>query len=134
MYKIRIDCTKKNDLCFNNKKIKKESYESIHNKLQPYNISYIDEIYILYKNYKSFTYKSLEFKCAEINEDQFIDLIKKMKNSGFSCLNDKITIQFIECPKNIIYNYKFSSCTKTKIVHKQKTKKYKYNILSLYKK
>ena len=97
MYKIRIDCTSKDNLCFDNKKIKKESYNNIHSRLQPSNINYIYEIYILYKNYKSFTYKSLEFNCTEINENEFIEFIKKMKNIGFCCLNHKTTIQFIEC-------------------------------------
>ncbi len=41
MYKIRIDCTSKDNLCFDNKKIKKECYNNIHSRLQPSNINYI---------------------------------------------------------------------------------------------
>ncbi len=77
----------------------------------------------------------MEFNCTEINENEFIEFIKKMKNIGFCCLNHKTTIQFIECSTNIIiYNYNFSLCKKTKAVQKPKTKKYKYNLVSLYKK
>ena len=49
MYKIRLGCTSKDNLCFNGKKITKKLYTQILNKLQPENIDYIETISILYK-------------------------------------------------------------------------------------
>ena len=77
------------------KKITKESYNNIHNNLQPDNIDYIDAIIILYITYYSefFTNKSLEFLCnKEISEYQFEELIQKMIEIGFSS-NKKGIIQ-----------------------------------------
>ena len=49
LYKIKINCTDKNNLSFNNKKINENIYNEIKNKLNPNNDNFIDKIIILYK-------------------------------------------------------------------------------------
>jgi len=135
MYKIRIMCTHPNELSFDGKKIKKKSYNNIHNKLQPDNIDYIDAIIILYITYypEFFTNKSLEFLCnKEISEYQFKEFIQKMKEIGFSSNKKGSIIQFIH-EKRIIYNYDFNSCKPILIKVNPRKKNKLYSQQYLYK-
>ena len=116
------------------KKITKESYNNIHNNLQPDNIDYIDAIIILYITYYSefFTNKSLEFLCnKEISEYQFKEFIQKMKEIGFS--SKKGIIQFIDHKGNIMYNYEFNSCKAIPIKVNPRKKNKLYSQQYLYK-
>ena len=49
MFKIKINCTNKEDLSFDNKPIKPQIYKEIIQKLQPLNLEYIEYIQILKK-------------------------------------------------------------------------------------
>ena len=127
LYKIKINCTDKNNLSFNNKKINENIYNEIKNKLNPNNDNFIDKIIILYKypnKYSYFCVKSLEIICnIKLTEDQFIKYIKKMKNCGFYSINDYI-IEFIDLTSyNTIYKYKFDSMISENIEPRNNTYK-----------
>ena len=142
MYKIRINCTDREQLTLDNLQITNQiPEEQIINHIQPDNLDYVVHIRILYKtffwkdqhgNNDQITIKSLEFLCKEyITECKFKDFIKHLNNNGFySKLDTKIEFVCLAKRKNIItgkeepttytiYNYGFNS---------QKPKKYSTNI------
>jgi hypothetical protein len=152
-YKIRISCTHKKNLSYNEKKITKTNYhKNIHNieyierKLILYkNIEYIERKLILYKNkkLKNFTTKTLEFDCNdEIDKDEFIKFIKYMQNNGYSSEKDTC-IQFIKVNNNneklnnnneTIFEYHFQSIREKKhaIPKKRKPNNSNYRTQILY--
>lgn len=109
MYTIRINCTSLNDLGFIHQgksiKINKKNYKFIHTCSDMYIPS------LLYKKLNNFTTKTLEFNFYnELTENEFIDFITKMTDSGFISTNTN-TIQYIQQDGDgfkIIYNYSFS--------------------------
>jgi len=127
-YKITIECTSLNDLCYRD-----ESLENLITKFD-----YIKKAWLLYKKYKDEIKekKSLEFMCEcanEISESQFKFFIETMRASGFYSLNDK-TICLIKITDSyqIIYKYNFQSLTKQKIEQRIKKNKSIYRTIMLY--
>ena len=127
-YKITIECTSLNDLCYRD-----ESLENLITKFD-----YIKKAWLLYKKYKDEIKekKSLEFMCEcanEISESQFKFFIETMRASGFYSLNDK-TICLIKLTDSyqIIYKYNFQSLTKQKIEQRIKKNKSIYRTIILY--
>jgi len=121
-YKIKILCTSKDELCYNNKKISIKNYNKL--KLEELiNKNNIYKLLILYKkNKQNFTTKTLEFLCnEEMTEDNFQTFIKDMIDIGFSSKYNTV-IQFIDNnkPNEPIYTYKFQSITKTNKKYKNK--------------
>jgi TATA-box binding protein (TBP) (component of TFIID and TFIIIB) len=115
-YKIKISCTSEDKLCYNNKKISNKNYNKPNFEELMNKIEYIETALILYKNFKKFTTKSLEFMCKcdnEIYEYDFKKFIESMKNIGFKSNNDN-TIKLIKInkPNELILTYKFQLETK----------------------
>ena len=135
-YKIKISCTSKDDLSYNNKKI--------YNKLNLVQLindtDYIEKILILYKkhNNKPIITKSLEFLCKcdnEISDIDFQTFIEKMINIGFSS-NNNTPIHLIKInnnkPSEPIFIYNFQSITEkniSKIKYKPNNSTYLTHIL-----
>jgi hypothetical protein len=138
-YKIKISCTKKEDLCYNNEKLTKTNYnkQNLENLIN--NTDYIEKSLFLYKTIKKepkyiptikikpkyISTTTLEFICKcdnEISDIDFETFIKDMKNIGFSS-NTKNTIHLIKINGNnqneTIFTYKFKSITKQKIIKKK---------------
>jgi len=134
MYKIRIGCTEKNDLSFCGKKINMKGYTSIVSELTKND--YIEIIQVLYKKKDDFTTKTIEFFInRELDEIEYILFIAKMKDAGF-CSEKNINIQLINTDQNkIIFDYKFTSMCKNKIIMFEKRKnKSIYTTQQIYKK
>jgi hypothetical protein len=134
MYKIRIGCTDINDLSFRGKKINMKGYTSIVSELTKND--YIEIIQVLYKKKDDFTTKTIEFFInRELDEIEYILFIAKMKDAGF--LSEKnINIQLINTDQNkIIFDYKFTSMCKNKIIMSEKRKNNSiYKTQQIYKK
>jgi hypothetical protein len=125
-YKITIECTSWNDLCYND-----ESLENLITKFD-----YIKKAWLLYKTYKNELKISLEFMCEsanEISESQFKSFIETMRASDFYSSNDK-TICLIKITDSyqIIYKYHFQSLAKQKIEQRIKKNKSSYRTITLY--
>jgi len=137
LYKIKINCTSKDDLSFDNKKINKKQYNKIHSILQPNNFEYIDSIVILHKKFikKGFITKTIEFFCnKELSLITFLDFIQKLKDCGFNS-DDDTPIQYINIKtNNNIFNYKFNTGITEKEVRKNKKNKSRYFLEKLYNK
>jgi hypothetical protein len=125
-YKITIECTSLNDLCYND-----ESLENLITKFD-----YIKKAWLLYKTYKNELKISLEFMCDsanEISESQFKSFIETMRASGFYSSNDKpIYLIKITDSYQIIYKYHFQSLAKQKIEQRIKKNKSSYRTITLY--
>jgi hypothetical protein len=136
-FKIRIYCTKKEELLYNNHRISVESNKDF-DKINFNKIEYIDSCSVLYKYKKKFLIKILEF---EINKNLNINEIKEfitiLKTLNFKSENDTV-VHYIDITNNQehIYIYKLSYNTlninkeKNK---KKKLKKYNYITIPLYK-
>jgi hypothetical protein len=118
-YKIKIGCTSEDELCYNNKKISNKNYnrpnfEELMNKIDYIETALILYKQILYKHFKKFTTKSLEFMCKrEISEDEFKTFIKDMKDIGFKSNNyNIIKLIKINKPNKLILTYNFQLETK----------------------
>ena len=112
-YKIKIEWTSKDDLCYNNEEISINIINNLNLKELIKNTNYINNF-----KYIELKTKSLEFNCkSEIlnNNFKFIlkDFIKDMQNIGFFS-NKDIHINLI-CNKNTISKYKFQSIIKIPI-------------------
>jgi hypothetical protein len=112
-YKIKIRCTTEDELCYNNKKISNKNYNKPNFEELMNKIDYIETALILYKNFKKFTTKSLEFMCKrEISEDEFKTFIKDMKDIGFKSNNDN-TIKLIKIndnkPNELTYKFQLET-------------------------
>jgi predicted transport protein len=122
-YKIKIECTSKDELCYNNEEISININNNLNLKELIDNTNYINDF--KYINLKT---KSLEFNCnskiLDINFKFILkNFIKDMQNIGFFS-NKDIHIDLI-CNKNIISKYKFQSIIKIPI--------YIYSTQCLYK-
>ena len=148
-YKIKIECTSEDKLCYNNKKISNKNYNRPNFEELINNTDYIETALILYKKVyenKIITTKSLEFMCKcdnEISEFNFLTFIKNMKNIGYSSgkFNTIHLIKIINNKKNCVeetilkYKFQLETKTKTKIKKKEKKKnKSTYSTQFLYKK
>jgi len=134
MYKIRIGCTDKNELSFCGEKINMKGYTSIVSELTKND--YIEIIQVVYKKKDDFTTKTIEFFInRELDEIEYILFIAKMKDAGF-CSEKNINIQLINTDQNkIIFDYKFTSMCKNKIIMFEKRKnKSIYTTQQIYKK
>ena len=144
-YKIKIGCTSKDDLSFDNKSITKYNFNKIHSLLQPNTIDYLDSIIILHKiiirrDNNIFTTKTLEF-CVnrELNNLEFLEFIDKLKNCGFKSTEKrkgKTVIQLIHIKTNIVsLNCDFNSFIFYEIEKRQRAKNNStYIVQQLYKK
>lgn len=89
-YKIRINCSSKKYLSFNNKKINNKIYDDIIIALNPETIDYIYKIVISYEDYYSpentieFTNKYLDIIFnRNIKNDEYKSFINNLINIGF---------------------------------------------------
>ena len=126
MFKIRINCTTKDDLSFCGRKINKKIHNQLVQKLTPNDD--IEIIQILYKTHrkprkprkpKYYTRITLEFFTNnELCDKKFISFIANMKSLGFISESDDCCIQLINTISNdILLNYYFTS----EIKHTQMT-------------
>ena len=119
MFKIQIKCDT-DDLKFNGNLIDKRQYNNIRSRLQLKNIDYIDKMLILYKtDSEGIETVTIEFLTnRQINENEFILFIVKMKDAGFVSL-DETNIKFIDTTDitfyRIIYKRNFTSILRTRI-------------------
>ena len=134
-YRIKIYCTGKDELMFNNNKIDKNAGNDIIMSLLP--DDNIKEIFILHKNKtvckNRFYIKSIEFACDSLTEQEFIYFIEKMQQAGFYSKRDS-NIKFID--KNVtLYDYSFQTIEKQHIVKREyKRNTSSYSHVCLYKK
>lgn len=133
-YKIKISCTSKEELCYNNEKISKENYNKIGLDQLVNNYDYIKESYLLFKRIDIIT-KTLEFSCNnEISENDFELFIKNMHDIGFTSEQKRrdTCILFIsnDDPHNPIHTYNFRTIKK---IIKNKTNKKLKNRSKYYK-
>jgi hypothetical protein len=135
-YKIKIECTTKDDLCYKKNKISNKNYNRPNFEELINNTDYIETALILHiKKYyikKKFTTKSLEFMCKrEISEDEFQTFIKNMKEIGFESNKDN-TIHLIKIndnkPSKQIFIYNFQSEEEIDITPKNNNYNYKIKI------
>lgn len=108
-YKIRISCTTQKDLMINNKKINKNTFNSV--KLP----EYIKKVFIFYednfhsKTDNNYINKTLEFYTDKnLSEEEFIDFIDTLKKSGISSNRKYPKIQMIDIDGDIIFNYNYN--------------------------
>jgi hypothetical protein len=142
-YIIKIECTHKNNLAFNDNIIKRTNSTSQN----PPDITlgyiscifpYIKNITIVYTKVKKFTKKYLEFICnndRELSDGEFINFMDVLKNIGFSCCNQNtiITYSRINNDKNTdnykivdILKYNYKSLKKIEVDGKLKNYNSKY--------
>jgi len=145
-YKIKISCTSKEQMSYNNKKISKKNYNKLNLERLINTTDYIKKALLLYKNYKTYnnvniTTKSLEFICKCNNEISAIDFetfIKEMQTIGFiaSKFNTIHLIKiYTDKPEETILKYRFQSITKEKIKTRIRSEnKSSYSIQTLYSK
>jgi hypothetical protein len=124
MFKIQIRCDT-DDLKFNGNIIDKRQYNYIRSRLQLKNIDYIDKMLILYKtDSEEIETVTIEFLTnREINENEFILFIVKMKDAGFVSL-DETDIKFIDTTDitfyRTIYKRNFTSILRTRIRNRRR--------------
>lgn len=119
-YKIKINCTHPDNLRIDDRVISKNKrlYNYIRSKMQLENIDYITKMLIVYKtDSNGLESKSIEFIInREIDENEFILFIVKMKDAGFFSLNNR-DIKFIDTTSSItIFNRNFGSLVKVEII------------------
>lgn len=162
-FKCRIECTDVGQLNFNGYPIDtRANYNQLIGVLQPENTTFIERIQIVCRTIRrdrragqdgragqdrqakrpSYTLKSLEFLISrEIEETEFVELIRRMKDCGFRSTIDNNHIQFIDTrtepavpavPKLPLYDYNFrTEVPNNRRIH-PKVNKYRYNIHILY--
>jgi len=135
-FKSRIYCTKENHLNFKGKSINDNIFKckQLIGCLQSENTTFIERIQIVSKTIKGgkkklpYTFKSLSLEfliSRKIEEAEFVELIRKMKECGFSSSEKNISIQFIDIknnPHTPLYDYDFIT------LERNKPKKYTYNV------
>jgi hypothetical protein len=144
MYKIRVNCTSKDDFNFMNRKIRARNIQNIEKDLE--SIDGLQSMYILTKtlvrennkierdNLRNFSIVSLEMLLnRSVSENEFVDIIQKLQNCGFSS-NTRNKIQLVDNQTGIVlYSYEFKSKTKKNTVQKKKRYTYKYRQEMIYK-
>lgn len=126
-YKIKINCTHPDNLRIDDRVISKNRrlYNYIRSKMQLENIDYITKMLIVYKtDSNGLESKSIEFIInREIDENEFILFIVKMKDAGFVSL-DETNIKFIDTTDitfyRIIYKRNFASILRTRIRNRRR--------------
>ena len=112
LYKIRITCTSKDELSFNNKRVSKDNFRQLKDIKFP---EYIYRANIVTRNIIGIklTTKALEFICnRQVEEDEFKLFITFLKQIGFATKQDN-KISYIKVDHNeYIYEYKINSLTK----------------------
>jgi len=122
-FKIKINCTHPDNLRIDDRVISKNRrhsnvYNYIRSKMQLENIDYITKMLIVYKtDSNGLESKSIEFIInREIDENEFILFIVKMKDAGFFSLNNR-DIKFIDMTSSrTIFNRNFGSLVKVEII------------------
>jgi hypothetical protein len=149
MFKVRIDCTTKENLAFNNGKIQRRHFKKIIQHVDPIKFPALECIYLLTKTIKRggptkesessggrkrITLKSLEMTWSwPLSEKEFREFVEHLQNVGFSSTN-KNKIQLVDnSTANIIYSFTFQTLQKKNVVQRQKTQKYTYYQTNLYK-
>jgi hypothetical protein len=105
MYKIRINCSSKNDLIFNYRKIDNKVYDNILIILRPERFDYIYKIVISFEDYYTpentimFTNKYLDIICdRELTNEEYENFIITLNDIGFKCntdINDDFNFNYI---------------------------------------
>jgi hypothetical protein len=135
-FKARIECTSVEQLNFNGSDVDTHTnYNNLLGLLQPENIDYVERIRI----YTNYTLKSLEIYISkELEESEFADLIRRMKDCGFRSDSRNNRIQFLDTraiPMTLLYDYNFTSGTPNELIRiRPRTNRYRYNTKVLYKK
>ena len=139
-FKSRIYCTKENHLNFKGKSINDNIFKckQLIGCLQSENTTFIERIQIVSKTIKDgkkkrpYKIKSLEFLISrKIEEAEFVELIRIMKECGFSSTEKKISIQFIDIknnPRKPLYDYDFITLESNEPKTYSNVNKYTYNV------
>ncbi len=139
-FKSRIYCTKENHLNFKGKSINDNIFKckQLIGCLQSENTTFIERIQIVSKTIKDgkkkrpYKIKSLEFLISrKIEEAEFVELIRIMKECGFSSTKKKISIQFIDIknnPRKPLYDYDFITLESNEPKTYSKEYKYTYDV------
>jgi hypothetical protein len=137
-FKARIECTSVEQLNFNGYAV---DTHNIIELLQPENIDYVERIQIVCRKRIdiNYTLKSLEFFISkELEEQEFADLIRRMKDCGFRSDSRNSRIQFLDIrttPMKLLYDYNFRTEKPNSLTGLQaKANRYTYNTKVLYKK
>jgi hypothetical protein len=145
-FKCRIDCTSVEQLNFNGSDVDTPAnYNNFLGLLQQENIAYIKGIQIVCRKRIdiNYTLKSLEFFISkELEEHQFADFVRIMKDCGFRSNSRNNRIQFLEfldngstTPMKLLYDYNFRTEKPNSLTGLQaKANRYRYNTKVIYKK
>lgn len=146
-FKCRIDCTSVEQLNFNGYAVDTHTnYNSLLGLLQQDNIYYLERIQIVCRKRVdiNYTLKSLEFFISKkLEEQEFADLIRIMKDCGFRSDSRNNRIQFLEFLDNsttsmkLLYDYNFGSGLPNSLIglHPRTNRyRYTYNTRVIYKK
>jgi len=123
-YKIKINCTSREELSFKTIKINNHTFEEFRDIKYPqyiYRLNFVTRNVTNIKKNEHFTIKYLEFMCDRLVEDkELIEFIKYMKLLGFDSKNNN-KVSLINSDNNTyISEYYFNSLKKSKIVKKPK--------------
>lgn len=140
-FKCRIECTSVEQLNFNGYDIDTHTnYDNLLGLLQPENIDYIKGIQIVFRRRIdiNYTLKSLEFFISRrLEESEFADLIRIMRDCGFRSGIPNNRIQFLDtstAPMTLLYDYNFTTGTPNELIGiNPRTNRYRYNTKVLYK-
>lgn len=149
MFKIRIDCTTKENLAFNDEKIQRRHFKIISELVDPIKFPALKCIYLLTKTIdrknrpnesgstdqkKMITLKSLEITWDwPLSEKEFREFIEHLQKVGFSSAN-KNKIQLVDISSgNILASFTFQTLQKKEIVQRHRTRNYTYHQTNIYK-
>ena len=148
-FKCRIECTSVEQLNFNGYNVDTHTncnsgynshYNSVLGLLQPENIDYIKGIQIVCRKRIdiNYTLKSLEFFISRrLEESEFADLIRRMRDCGFRSGIPNNRIQFLDTsttPMTLLYDYNFTTGTPNELIGiNPRTNRYRYNTKVIYK-
>jgi hypothetical protein len=140
-FKCRIECTSVEQLNFNGYNVDTQTNcNSVLGLLQPENIDYIKGIQIVCRKRIdiNYTLKSLEFFISRrLEESEFADLIRRMRDCGFRSGIPNNRIQFLDTsttPMTLLYDYNFTTGTPNELIGiNPRTNRYRYNTKVIYK-
>ncbi len=120
-YKIKINCTHPDNLRIDDRVISRRTrrlYNYIKSKMQLENINYITKMLIVYKtDSNGLETISIEFIInREIDENEFILFIVRMKDAGFFSLNNRDILFIDTTSSRTIFNRNFTSVVKVPII------------------